>query len=153
MGVVQFLYHPDTVLTVSDLRTSALSLLAEILIPGVEATPSTPGTSGRHSSKLLSIRSELRASLTRFIEPIPMTTLLPNFTLSYLMNLKSSSTTSSLSRWRMILGLGRESSVLTSSISITTAVHTPRLAKSVTRNPIMVPPSAIAPSLYSSSVG
>ncbi|WP_373189910.1 ISH3 family transposase [Halolamina sp.] len=36
MGVVQFLYHPDTVLTAADLETLALDLLAEIPIPGVE---------------------------------------------------------------------------------------------------------------------
>ena len=37
MGVVQFLYHPDTVLTASDLEILAEGLLAEIPIPGVEA--------------------------------------------------------------------------------------------------------------------
>ncbi|MFC7200748.1 ISH3 family transposase [Halospeciosus flavus] len=36
MGVVEFLYHPDTVLTASDLETLALNLLAAIPIPGVE---------------------------------------------------------------------------------------------------------------------
>ncbi|AGB33309.1 hypothetical protein Natpe_3540 [Natrinema pellirubrum DSM 15624] len=36
MGVVQFLYHPDTVLTASDLETLALDLLSEVPIPGVE---------------------------------------------------------------------------------------------------------------------
>ncbi|AUX09843.1 transposase [Halalkaliarchaeum desulfuricum] len=36
MGVVNCLYHPDTVLTASDLETLALDLLAEIPIPGVE---------------------------------------------------------------------------------------------------------------------
>ncbi|AUX07821.1 transposase IS4 family protein [Halalkaliarchaeum desulfuricum] len=36
MGVVNCLYHPDTVLTASDLETLALGLLAEIPIPGVE---------------------------------------------------------------------------------------------------------------------
>ena len=34
---MKFLYHPDTVLTVSDLETLALDLLSEIPIPGVEA--------------------------------------------------------------------------------------------------------------------
>ena len=38
MGVVNCLYHPDTVLTASDLETLAGDLLAEIPIPGVEAT-------------------------------------------------------------------------------------------------------------------
>ena len=33
---MRFLYHPDTVLTASDLETVALGLLAEIPIPGVE---------------------------------------------------------------------------------------------------------------------
>jgi len=33
---VQFLYHPDTVLTTADLESLALGLLAEIPIPGVE---------------------------------------------------------------------------------------------------------------------
>lgn len=37
MGVVDFLYHPDTVLTISGLETLALDLLAAIPIPGVEA--------------------------------------------------------------------------------------------------------------------
>lgn len=37
MGVVQFLYHLDTVLMASDLETLALELLLEIPIPGVEA--------------------------------------------------------------------------------------------------------------------
>src|SRR6056297_991262 len=37
MGVLNFLYHPDTVLTASDLETLAEGLLAEIQIPGVEA--------------------------------------------------------------------------------------------------------------------
>jgi len=37
MGVVESLYHPDTVLTASDLETLAEGLLAEIPIPGVEA--------------------------------------------------------------------------------------------------------------------
>ncbi len=36
MGVVKFLYHPDTVLTASDLETLALDLLSGIPIPGVE---------------------------------------------------------------------------------------------------------------------
>ena len=36
MGVVKSLYHPDTVLTASELETLALDLLAEIPIPGVE---------------------------------------------------------------------------------------------------------------------
>ncbi|WP_276414240.1 hypothetical protein [Haloarcula halobia] len=36
MGVVKFLYHPDTVLTASDLENLALGLLSEIPIPGVE---------------------------------------------------------------------------------------------------------------------
>ena len=36
MGVVQFLYHPDTALTASDLETLAVGLLSEIPIPGVE---------------------------------------------------------------------------------------------------------------------
>ncbi|WP_114579690.1 ISH3 family transposase [Saliphagus sp. LR7] len=34
---MRFLYHPDTVLTASELETLALGLLAEIPIPGVEA--------------------------------------------------------------------------------------------------------------------
>lgn len=33
---MQFLYHPDTVLTTSELETLALGLLAEVPIPGVE---------------------------------------------------------------------------------------------------------------------
>ena len=33
---MRFLYHPDTILTASDLETLALGLLAEIPIPGVE---------------------------------------------------------------------------------------------------------------------
>ena len=33
---MRFLYHPDTVLTASELETVALGLLAEIPIPGVE---------------------------------------------------------------------------------------------------------------------
>ena len=33
---MQFLYHPDTVLTAADLETLALGLLNEIPIPGVE---------------------------------------------------------------------------------------------------------------------
>jgi hypothetical protein len=37
MGVVQFLYHPDTVLTTAGLETLAEGLLSEIPIPGVEA--------------------------------------------------------------------------------------------------------------------
>lgn len=37
MGVVEFLDHPDTVLTTSDLGTLADGLFAEISIPG--ATP------------------------------------------------------------------------------------------------------------------
>ena len=37
MGVVEFLYHPDTVLTAADLETLALDLLDEIPVPGVEA--------------------------------------------------------------------------------------------------------------------
>ncbi|MEF8881096.1 MAG: hypothetical protein V5A34_01050 [Halapricum sp.] len=36
MGVVESLYHPDTVLTAADLETLALGPLAEIPIPGVE---------------------------------------------------------------------------------------------------------------------
>ncbi|WP_435093379.1 ISH3 family transposase [Halorubrum sp. N11] len=36
MGVVNCLYHPDTVLTASDLEALALDLLAELPIPGVE---------------------------------------------------------------------------------------------------------------------
>ena len=36
MGVVKFLYHPDTVLTAADLETLALGVLAKIPIPGVE---------------------------------------------------------------------------------------------------------------------
>ena len=36
MGVVKFLYHPDTVLRAADLEKLALGLLAEIPIPGVE---------------------------------------------------------------------------------------------------------------------
>ena len=35
---MRFLYHPDTVLTAFDLETVAEDLLAEIPIPGVEAT-------------------------------------------------------------------------------------------------------------------
>nr|WP_232833843.1 ISH3 family transposase [Saliphagus sp. LR7] len=34
---MEFLYHPDTVLTASELETLALGLLAEVPIPGVEA--------------------------------------------------------------------------------------------------------------------
>jgi hypothetical protein len=56
---MKFLYHPDTVLTASDLEKLALSLLVEIPIPGVEAQPSTPESSGRHFCKLLSIRSNI----------------------------------------------------------------------------------------------
>ena len=37
MGVVQFLYHPDTVLTASYLEFLAVDLLSEIPIPGVES--------------------------------------------------------------------------------------------------------------------
>jgi hypothetical protein len=37
MGVVNFLYHPDTTLTASDLEILALELLSELPIPGVEA--------------------------------------------------------------------------------------------------------------------
>lgn len=33
---MRFLYHPDTVLTASELETLALGLLAEVPIPGVE---------------------------------------------------------------------------------------------------------------------
>ena len=33
---MKFLYHPDTVLTVSDLETLALDLLSGISIPGVK---------------------------------------------------------------------------------------------------------------------
>jgi hypothetical protein len=33
---MQFLYHPDTVLTASDLETLAVGLLTELLLPGVE---------------------------------------------------------------------------------------------------------------------
>ena len=36
MGALNFLYHPDTTLTASDLETLALDLLSEIPIPGVE---------------------------------------------------------------------------------------------------------------------
>jgi len=36
MGIVEVLYHPDTVVTASDLETLALDLLAEIPVPGVE---------------------------------------------------------------------------------------------------------------------
>ena len=36
MGVVKFLYHPDTVLTAADLETLALGVLAKIPIPEVE---------------------------------------------------------------------------------------------------------------------
>ncbi|TKX40091.1 ISH3 family transposase, partial [Halorubrum sp. SD690R] len=37
MGVVECLYHPDTILTASDLETLAEGLLEELPIPGVEA--------------------------------------------------------------------------------------------------------------------
>ena len=42
MGVVNCLYHPDTVLTVSDLETLALDLLAEIPIFRAEAAALDP---------------------------------------------------------------------------------------------------------------
>jgi len=35
--IVRFLYHPDTVLTASDLESLAVSLLLELPLPGVEA--------------------------------------------------------------------------------------------------------------------
>ena len=38
MDTLNFLYHPDTVLTASDLEILAEGLLEEIPIPGVEAT-------------------------------------------------------------------------------------------------------------------
>jgi len=36
MGVVESLYHPDTVLTASELESLALGLLDKLPIPGVE---------------------------------------------------------------------------------------------------------------------
>jgi hypothetical protein len=58
---MQFLYHPDTVLTAADLESVAVDLLSELPLPGVEGCAFDPGIIWRTVCRAAVGRTSIKA--------------------------------------------------------------------------------------------
>ncbi len=97
---MEFLYHPDTVLTASELETLALGLLAEVPIPGVEGCGFDSGIVRETLLQAAVDQKSIKAVPTLPGKRTPTTTRLHSFTPFRLLNWKHSSMISLSSRRR-----------------------------------------------------
>ena len=56
MGIMEFLYHPDTILTAANFEYLAVESIAELSLPELKSPSSAPESSGKFLTRLLLIR-------------------------------------------------------------------------------------------------